>query len=194
MLRLPAFLTRVASEYDALPHVPHDATVRVCYDALCEALDAQFATLSGLVDIRFTAVDPYPTAQHMFNDVGNHSRLYVFTGSDMPDNHPLQAGSRYGFTYNELFRAIHDGLAHFPERNNFSAYGEFRAFRAHCRLLAGNVRAMHALATETLGQNAWCNFGEVNRNLEQVDQRFAEQKAGLLPWSTVRQALTEVTV
>lgn len=210
MLRLPAFLSRVAAEYDTLNHVPQSPAVRVAYDALCEALDSQFTTLCGLVSVRFTSVDPYPTSAAMFADI-DRGQLQVFTGSDLPATHPLSrvagiyregyhAGdscnarcnhSATAITYNLIFRAVHDGLAHYPERNTFGYRGEFAAFKAHARMLAGNVPAIHALATETLGQNAWYNFSR--RNLGNFRKVFAPQYAALLPWATVRQALTEVS-
>lgn len=182
-LHLPAFLSRVAIEYDALQHLPDEPIVRASYDALCDALAPQFALLAAQVQIRFTAVDPYPTSAAMFADL-ERGRLSVYTVADLPTVHPLRrVHSATAQPYNVIFRAVHDGLAHFPERNQFGPIGEFRAFKAHCRMLAGNVRAMHALATETLGQNA----------IYQRDKTFAEQKADLLPWSIVRQALTEVS-
>jgi hypothetical protein len=187
MLRLPAFLTRVASEYEALSHRPHDTDVQAAYHSLCECLDAQFHTLCGLVDIRFTSVDPYPTSAAMFADVAENRRLKVYTVADLPSFHPMGQLHPSGQTFNAIFRAVHDGLAHYPGRNSFGYCGEFAAFKAHCRMMPGNVKAMHALATETLGQNAVYNFGDIRGT-------FAPQYAALLPWSTIRQALTEVSI
>jgi hypothetical protein len=192
MLHLPAFLSRVAAEYDTLSHRPHDTDVRQGYLALCEALDAQFTTLLGLMAVRFTTVDPYPTSGAMFDGIERTHTLDVYTAADLPINHPLaMTHEATGQTFNSIFRAVHDGLAHFPGRHTFGYRGEFAAFKAHARMLAGNVPAIHALATETLGQNAWYNFSR--RNLGNVRKQFAPQYAALLPWSTVRQALTEVS-
>lgn len=184
MLRLPAFLARVAAEYDALSHRPEDTHVRACYDALCDALAPQFALLAAQVQIRFTAVDPYPSSAAMFADL-DAGRLSVYTVADLPTRHPLmRVHPATAQPYNVIFRAVHDGLAHYPGRFGFGPKGEFQAFKTHCRMMVGNVAAMHALATETLGQNAWY----------QSRLTFASQKAALLPWLTVRQALTEVSL
>lgn len=191
MLRLPAFLTRVAAEYDTLSHRPEDVAVRASYDTLCDALAVQFSRLSALVQIRFTAVDPYPSSAAMFADL-EQGGLSVYTIADLPHRHPLlRIHPATAQPYNVIFRAVHDGLAHFPERLPFSYRGEFAAFKAHARMLAGNVSAIHALATETLGQNAWYNFS--TRNLGNFRRVFAPQYAALLPWGTVREALTEVS-
>jgi hypothetical protein len=187
---LSAFLLRVAAEYDTLSHTPEDTRVRASYDALCDALAGQFSRLASEVQIRFTAVDPYPTSAAMFDDI-HAGRLSVYTVADLPHRHPmLRVHPATAQTYNVIFRAVHDGLAHYPGRHTFGYRGEFAAFKAHCRLMAGNVPAMHALATETLGQNAWYNFGP--KPGKAYGKIFAPQKAALLPWSIVRQALTEV--
>jgi hypothetical protein len=193
MLRLPAFLSRVAAEYDTLSHTPENPAVRAPYDALCDALAVQYAQLSALVQIRFTAVDPYPSSVAMFDDLA-HGRLSVYTVADLPSDHPFTRRNVNGQTYNSIFRAVHDGLAHFPGLHPFSYRGEFAAFKAHARMLAGNVPAIHALATETLGQNAWYNFSKRNTAFVRFGSPkvFAPQYAALLPWGTVREALTEV--
>lgn len=192
MLRLPAYLARVAAEYDQLHHEPHTPIVRLAYAALCEALAVQFNVLSSLMAVRFTTVDPYPSSAAMFADC-DQERLSVYTVADLPINHPLaMTHEDTGQTYNSIFRAVHDGLAHYPERFPFNYRGEFAAFKAHARMLAGNVPAIHALATETLGQNAWYNFGRENCRQRALGlaPHYAPQHASLLPWYTVREALT----
>ncbi len=188
--------SRVADTYDALEHAPTDPAVTRAYAALCSALRLQYRELTSRVRVEFTTLDPYPTAAALFDDMADHM-LTVYTLADLPAGHPFACiAPGYGWTtpYNLMFRAVHDGLAHYPGRHNFSALGEFAAFKAHARMLAGNVPAIHALATETLSQNCWVNFGRVNRGLEQSAQVYAPQKAALLPWNLVRQALTEVTL
>jgi hypothetical protein len=188
------FMSDVAEQYSYLRHTPAELETKLAYALLKYELSRQYFELTERLTVEFSDVDPYPSSAAMFEDI-SAGRLIVYTCADMPVDHPfteLHTPTRQ--PYNVIFRAVHDGCAHFPERNNFSAIGEFRAFRAHCRLMPGNLRAFQALAAETLGQNSWVNFGYVNRTLEQSAQLYAEQKAALLPWRIVRQALTEVEV
>lgn len=183
---LPELLTRCSAVYASLYHQPHDSDTRACYRALISELGRQFALLSAFVDVRFTSDDPYLSSTLMFTDIELNQRLYVYNVAELPLAHPLAQVHPNGQTYNTIFRAVHDGLAHFPQCNKFTYTGEFWAFRAHCDLMRGNVRAMRALATETLGQNAWFNFGP--RSSERP-RPFAPQIAAAFPAGTLADAL-----
>lgn len=186
---LAAFLTRVASAYDALTHTPEAVDVRGAYRALCSALDAQYTILSAYMRIDYVDTDPYWGSHEMFSDLQNHGHLSVYRFVKLPAEHAFRAISPvHGLSYNLIFRAVHDGLAHYPDRLPFSFGGEFWAFRAHANLMASNGPAIRALATETLGQNAWYNFGPLSHL---KPRPFADQKTALLPESLITRALLE---
>jgi hypothetical protein len=177
------YLEQVANAYDALP--PADAgrgmyatETERCYVALCRELLAQFDVLRAFVDVQFTESDPYANSASMFVDLQHYRTLRVFAGGEpIPAYHMLSSiALPSGHTYNHVFRAVHDGLAHYPGRYSFGPIGEYRAFLAHARLLSPD--AIRALATETLGQNAYYN----------VHKAYAPQKFALLPQALIMRA------
>lgn len=186
---LAVFLTRVAGAYGVLTHTPEATDVQDAYRALCSALDAQYTVLSAYVRIDYVDRDPYSDSHGMFLDIENYEHLSVYRFAEFPVGHAFAVISPvHGLSYNLIFRAVHDGLAHYPDRLPFSFGGEFWAFRAHADLMTGNGLAIRALATETLGQNAWYNFGP-SSHLK--PRPFVEQKAALLPESLITRALLE---
>lgn len=180
-------LRRIAGMQGALSHQPDRLDVSRAYLALTRALSDQFQIVQAFVNVEFVSVDPYADSLQMFGDIRYRHRLKVYIGADMPHTHPLAATHpATGQTYNVIFRTVHDALAHYPERLSFGPVGEFRAFQAHARLMRGNMSAIHALATETLGQNALFNFG---LQAHETPRPFAPQIADLLPWPMVVSAL-----
>lgn len=185
--KLDAFLQTVADAYDAMHHEPHQFTVAQCYASLKLELLAQFELLSTFIDVRFTEDNPYSTSAAMFSSIERDRILHVYTYADIPPSHPFaEYCASHDVTFNSIFRAVHDGFAHYPERNNFAPVGEYRAFRAHARLLS--PLATWALATETLGQNAWFNYGPY-AHLHASQRPYAPQKAGLLLHSLIDETL-----
>ena len=179
---LSYYLRIVASAYARTEHNPHDADVRASYAALTQALEAQYSLLRAFVETAFTPSDPYLLSAPMWADI-KRGRLFVYTHSDLPSDHPM-----YGAA-NLQFRAVHDAFAHYPERLHHDGldaepgYDEFRAFRAHVRLLCGNGPAIRALFTETVAQNATYHYGA-------TPGTFAAQKACVLPQALIVRALT----
>ncbi len=186
---LGLYLADVARAYDALPAEDGSPAVLRCYAALCRELSAQFDVLQAFIPVHFTAEDPYKTSAEMFADITGASargrwdyspRLRVFTGGEViPPGHMFSHRALItGENYNLVFRAVHDGFAHYPGKHSFSALGEYRAFLAHARLLSPD--AIRAIATETLGQNAYYNaYG-----------KYAPTKFALLPPALIARAFT----
>ena len=175
---LTDYLTSVAHAYERAQHTPIDPSTIHAYGALKTELWAQFQVLQAFVRVTFTEHDPYGSSQEMFESIA-HGSLSVYGNTrGVPIDHPLAGMAPNGQIFNNIFRAVHDGLAHYPERNSFSMKGEFKAYLAHCRLLSHD--AQRALFTETVGQNAWYHFGPMSTLGGKV---FAEQKATLLPFS-----------
>jgi hypothetical protein len=172
----------VEHAYRAMPMAREDYATFSAYVALCKELRAQFGIVRAYVDVTFSPDDPYPNSRAMFNDIEQYRSLRVFTGGEPIAACHLFGSPAYidgypGLTFNHVFRAVHDALAHYPERNSFGVTGEFRAFQAHARLLT--PLAVKALATETLGQNA---FYALNK-------AYAPQKFALLPDTLIDSAL-----
>lgn len=182
---LPTFLSQVAWAYERLEHRPNAYHVRYPYQMLCAELWSQYQQLQQTIDFRFTETDPYDKYSDMFTDMDRRV-LYVYTYHDMPSTHPLTGSAPNGESWNNIFRAVHDALAHYPERNDFTYRGEFRAFQAHCRLLSPVAR--YAIATETLGQNSALHFGR-HAHLPLSIRPYTEQKADILPLPLIHAAL-----
>lgn len=170
-------LALVAKAYRSLVHSPTNALVLAAYAALTEELWQQFEVLSKAYTFVFTDVDPYGSSGAMFAELDMVRTLRVYTVVDMPADHPFARLAPNGQTFNSIFRAVHDALAHYPNRYSFSAAGELAAFREHCRFLSPLAR--WAVATETLGQNAYY----------QTHKRYAPQIADLLPAVLVDDAI-----
>lgn len=175
---------RIAQAYDLAEHNPANAYVERCYDAFKRETSAQFRSITRGAGIRveFVAVDPYASTSEMVRRVRLERTLYIYTGDDMPLDHPLK-----GFA-NLEFRAVHDWYGHIATGNSFRAAGEELAFRAHARMYSAD--ALPALATETRGQNCWSNFGshlpfDARTEWDYVrlpaNRPFAPQKATILP-------------
>jgi hypothetical protein len=180
---LDALLQDVAQAYEALEHSPQQVQTALAYRQLTGQLYAQFEVLRAFVAVNFSDRDPYLSSAHMFANIEKRRWFSVYTVAEMPEDHPFAAVSPYeGQVVNSIFRAVHDGIAHYPGRHSFGKVGEFRAFQAHCRLLTPVARM--ALATETLGQNAWYHYGR-----KETPEMYAPQKAALLPPEMIRRAL-----
>lgn len=179
---LTPFLQETADAYGRLSHTPAEPRTRYAYRRLTAELWQQFTALKLV--IRFTNVDPYETAAQLFDDVSN-GFLSVYRYADLPAGHPLAIAAPNGETFNSIFRAVHDAIGHYgiglaEPTYDFTPLGEFHAYRRHARTLS--LPACYAVATETLGQNAYLHFGPTSG-------QFATQKAGILPLSLITRSL-----
>lgn len=166
-MSLTNYLERVAPAYSRMRHSPQHAFVRFAYATFRTELWQQFQAIPTAVT--FTTSDPYANASELFAAMET-GVLAVYTADGVPDSHPLARTAPNGETFNSIFRAVHDALAHYPERNDFTVVGEYRAYLAHARLLS--PIAIAALFTETVGQ----------QSILRTTGHYAEQKAGILPF------------
>lgn len=192
---------KIADAYEEMKDAPNTAPVRNSYKALVDETKAQYEAIkkSGL-KIQFIKpgqTDPYAANPRLaIADVRNNNHLWVFpteggfgTENEAGAAHPLLADSGIkldgrDLKNNDLFRIVHDYFGHVVEQNGFRAQGEFNAWRAHSRMYS--PEAQGALAAETLGQNAWVNFGphgEANQTASGANTVYADQKAGVMPKS-----------
>ena len=180
-MSLPNFLHAVAGAYGRLQHEPDSPAVIRAYASLTGELWQQYqALLASGLSITFTPADPYPDSRALFAAMDART-LQVYTCAELPARHPFAYSAPNGHTFNSIFRAVHDAIAHYPARNGFSMRGEFAAFHAHARTLT--PASVNALATETLGQNATYHYGPNART-------FAPQRAAILPYALIRCALS----
>lgn len=192
---------QVAEAYDLMAHVPGDPRVRRSYDALRVETWAQYeALISEGYSFEFypDGEDPYYNSprEAIYDLTANH-HMYVFptVGShggfgQEPEKfleHPLREAApgvmwgTDGVTYNDIFRAVHDSLAHAKEGVGFGPVGEDNAYRQHAAMFSQEARM--ALASETRGQNTWVNFGPHGAHNRAYPRStiYADQKAGILP-------------
>lgn len=180
---------KIASAYEQAKHEPDNPAVKSSYDAFKqETLDQyRFLKAQGVKFEPHTGEgQPYKNSAEMLKDVEQNKHLSIFTGGEMPADHPLagKSGEKIGdyeLTHNDIFRAVHDYFGHAREGAQFGPRGEDNAFRAHSAMYSEAARP--AMATETRGQNSFVNFGpngEHNR-ANPAETKYAEQKATILP-------------
>lgn len=188
----------IADAYHNMKHTPDDENTRNAYSALVSETRDQFQKLmdGGLKISRIQPgqENPYKNSKELHNDIINNNHLWYFpteqgygSSDENPLEHPLLQGTGYMHDDNELlandmFRIVHDiNGHHIGGQSGFGPTGEHKAFLTHRQMYS--PLAQRALASETLGQNSWVNFGphgEHNRaNPSQTI--YADQKAGLLP-------------
>lgn len=193
----------IADAYEQMKHQPNHPEVQKAYGALINETKNQFKDImnSGLKISRIQPgqENPYKNSKELHHDIKHNNHLWYFPteqgfGSDGSDksDHPMMSktGLKHGkdeLLANDLFRIVHDINGHHKGgESGFGAKGEHQAYNTHKKMYS--PLAQKALATETLGQNSWVNFGphgEHNRaNPEQT--KYAEQKAGLLPDSIIQ--------
>jgi hypothetical protein len=194
----------IADAYENMKHKPNDPKVAAAYDALIKETKGQWDAIkkTGLkVDFKGGDEYPYANPREAVEDIKKNNHLSVFPSeageggaSDMPTNHPLAgpSGVKIGdrdLSNNDLFRVVHDYFGHAKEGNGFRGDGEFNAYRIHKAMYS--PEAQKALATETLGQNAWVNHGPnaaENAGATGAKTVYAPQKAGLMPDKIIKMA------
>ena len=197
---------RVADWYQAARSEPENPRVVAAYDAFKRDTLDQWNKLqqAGYTMEPWTGKgQPYANSAQMTADVQNNKHLWFFPtaagyGEGAPPvAHPMLEDS--GVTVNgqpllqnDLFRAVHDAFGHAKEGYEFGPRGEYNAYLSHSQMYSPEARP--AMASETLGQNSWVNFGPHMRNeageliqkgqpgfLAAPERPFSEQKAVILP-------------
>jgi hypothetical protein len=188
--------------------------VKKAYDRLNAEILKQYDYLTAGNDgTKFTSQsfdvdgEPYANSGEAIDDIRTKNSLKFLKtdpntfgpeGQDFSYHPLLQDSGRTDangvrLVYNDLFRAVHDAIAHGLFGAEFGPVGEESAWQTHMRTL-DDPWARWALTTETRGQNSYVNYreqmiGEDGMPLRKgdegyipLDQRgFAEQKAALLP-------------
>ena len=146
------FIVEVAVEYAAAKHQPDHPS----YKAFCRETVTQFRGLvnSGY-EFSFTDNEPYSWSGSMFLDISRDKHLNIFTGGKLAWSNPLADWAGYRIhgnaKINEMFRAVHDILGHYPNRSPFETFeGELEAYQEHKKWYS--PEALPALYSETVGQ------------------------------------------
>jgi len=196
----PERATRIAQAFEAMPHDPQNADVKMAYDVMIAETLGQWQAIkeTGLVVEFIDGADPYGNPRNAILDVVENNHLWVyptdagFGGSesanvDITGNPLLQVVegetiSGRPVRANDIFRIVHDYFGHVMEGVGFRAEGEENAWQQHMAMFSPLARK--ALTTETRGQNSWVNFGPfsaANRTANGAETQYAPQKIGLLP-------------
>lgn len=181
---------KIADWYESAKHAPDDADVKASYDSLVKETEDQYnaITEAGYTIEPYTGKgEPYKNSAEMVADVTDNKHLYFlptkgnFSGDE--NNHMLKPSKIDGMLVNDVFRAVHDFFGHAKEGLQFGPKGEFNAWREHSAMYSDDAQA--ALASKTLAQNFWVNFGKQVRgkSIAPKDRPFAEQKNVFVPES-----------
>jgi hypothetical protein len=164
-----------ARAYAAAPHEPAHPQVARSYRSLRQHIGAQWDMLT---EAGYTfepwhgeTEQPYADSAAMLADLRENKHLFYFrtevsqhSEGALPPDHPmarsvtvtLPTGERAPMLANDVFRAVHDAIAH-SEGHQFGPYGEKRAWWTHRACLPREARL--ALWCETRAQNCWTNAG-----------------------------------
>ena len=202
----PAFSSRLAKAYAEMKHDPDDPKVKEAYTALVNQTKAQYEELveNGFSFWFFDSKnDPYDDKPwRAIKDLRDTNSMGVFpteegfgSSGKIIARNPLEEDTGLMWSYgspdgpkkrvlaNDLFRAVHDAFGHGLEGAGFRAQGEENAWQAHVRLFYGS--AVHAMTSETRGQNSWVNYGpkgpENRVAIGSIGTTFADQHVGLMP-------------
>lgn len=188
----------IAKAYGQMTHAPHDPKVKAAYDSLIKETGDQYQDMlkSGFKPekIKPGQSNPYSSSKDVHADLEANKHLWYFptsegfgTEASKFNDHPLLKKTEFTqdgepLLANDLFRIVHDYRGHYlGDKSGFGPKGEHRAYLQHKQDFS--PLAQQALATETMGQNSWVNFGphgEFNRK-NPSQTIYADQKAGLLP-------------
>jgi hypothetical protein len=192
----PEHGSKIAQAYHGMKHDPEHPEVKQAYGALIEETKNQFNDLMNK-GIKISRIEPgmenpYKNSKELHADIKNNKHLWYFPteqgfgGEGQTNSHPMLqlTGIKHGdkeLMANDLFRIVHDINGHHTGgESGFGPTGEHKAYLTHKKMYS--PMAGKALATETLGQNSWVNFGPHAEHNQKNPSKtiYAEQKAGLL--------------
>ncbi len=187
----------IAASYHNMKHEPNHPEVKAAYGALINETKNQFKDMVKK-GFKFTPIkqgqeNPYKTSKDLHADIKQNKHIHFFptdqgfgSGDQDFSDHPMLQPTEFNINgkpllANCLFRIVHDYRGHhLGGESSFGPKGEHQAYLTHKKDFS--PLAQKALATETMGQNSWVNFGphgEHNRaNPEST--KYAPQKSGLL--------------
>ena len=208
---LENLIMTVADIQENVAHSPNDARVKATYKAFIDETVEQYKMLGDVQIIPYEGKgEPYENSAQMMADMRENNRLYFFMtengfgdSDDITFQHPLLEESEFvnslgqKMLYNDLFRVTHDIFGHVPQGFSFGPLGEYNAFQEHSRMYSDD--AIPALASETLAQNAWFNYGKHLRRTDgslpargdkdfvpMTERPYTDQKAHAFPMEVLK--------
>lgn len=172
----PAEGRALANAYERAVDASTSAQMRASYAAFNREVAEQYAALRAAgyrIEPWSKTGQPYANSAEMMADVRDHKHLWYFRSTEGTVPHALLSHAE-----NERFRAVHDIFGHAKGGNQFGPNGETSAYASHVQMFSREARP--AVTTETLGQNAWFNYGP-HSHLPVTERPFAEQKAVAVP-------------
>lgn len=149
-----------ADAHQRAEHSPFEFRTRESYRALIAEIDEQFRLFidSGYLLVLWQRQrQPYRDSREMRADVCRNRRLFVYPSRGLSPDHPLAQRADANWSWNDVFRAVHDLVGHAATGFQFGPVGEENAFRFHATVQSAD--ALPALAAETRLQNCWVNYG-----------------------------------
>jgi len=188
----------IADAYHNMKHDPHHPEVKAAYEALINETKKQFKDMLDQ-GFKFTKIkpnqeNPYKTSRDLHNDIKQNKHLYFFpteqgfgSGDKQVSDHPMLQPTEFmhegkPLLANDIFRIVHDYRGHhLGGESTFGPKGEHQAYLTHKKDFS--PLAQKALATETLMQNSWVNFGPYGEHNRKNPHQtiYAEQKAAIAP-------------
>lgn len=161
---------RLSDFYEQAESAPDDPEVQSAYRSLADETMAQYRAMEAAgiqIEPWEGKGEPYANSAEMLKDVRDNKHLWFFTtesgfgkGETVPNALLEDSGvviNGKPLVINDVFRAVHDYFGHAKEGYEFGPRGEFNAYLAHSRMFSDAAKP--ALASETLAQNSWVNFG-----------------------------------
>ncbi len=149
-----------AEVHQQAPHTPLEFRTHESYRALIAEIGEQFQLFlrAGFaIAVWRGEREPYRDSQEMRADVRLNHRLFVYQTSGFSPDHPLAPMALPGWSWNDVFRAVHDLVGHAATGFQFGPMGEENAFRFQA--ITHSAAVIPALTAEIRLQNCWVNFG-----------------------------------
>jgi hypothetical protein len=149
-----------ADVHQEASHTPLELRTLESYRALIAEIEEQlqlFSQAGYTFSMWRGDGQPYRNSREMRSDVRRNRRLFVYPTGDLSPDHPLAVWAAPGWSYNDVFRAVHGLVGHAATGFQFGPVGEENAFRFHATV--HSPAAIPALVAETRLQNCWVNFG-----------------------------------
>jgi hypothetical protein len=197
----PAYCREVARWYEDAPRFGAGAAELNAYELFkLETLEQFESLLAAGFTVRpwQRGGQPYATSRELRARVADERALYVYMTADGhgPDDghtdsdhincgdHPMLELSGYSingvaFTYNDLFRAVHDLFGHVLQPNAFSIEGELCAVMSHLTMYSGD--AGRVVLSETAAQICWYYYGPHLLGTAGEARRYPPQKVLVMP-------------
>jgi hypothetical protein len=203
---------RLADFYESAESKPNDPAVKASYDALIDQVEKQGQAIldAGYKIEPFEGTgEPYKSSAEMIADVRDNKHMFFLQtakefgrGAEAPTDNPMLRPSKVipGQVANDVFRWVHDFFGHAKEGYQFGPKGELNAWKSHSEMFT--PEAQGALASETLAQNSWVNYGKHLRDAKgnvakkgepgfvpATERPFGEQKNIVIPDELIQEAL-----